>query len=249
MLTTIATFFKNMELFTKIGSWFGKVWDDIKDVGFVKSMCIIIVTVGVVISVYEMVVLPKTVKKAVTEATIEIEDAEKAEHELLDKLRADHKQDVDDILLELIADLDCDRAFIFEMHNGTNNTSGLPFKYAQMTYEKASPGTRFVCETYSNLNLSNYNLPVYIVKNIFWCGPLKEFYTIDPKLAQRAEDDDDLYLAFITVNGVKNELGILGIAYTNTEEIKSQGRIRTSLTKASQKIPSYIDKNILLNKY
>lgn len=249
MLTQIAALFKNAELFTKIGELFVKLWNNIKEVGFVKSICLIIVTIGVVISVYELVVLPKTVKKAVTEATIDIENAEQAEHEMLDKLRAAHKQDVDDILLDIIADLDCDRAFIFEMHNGTNNTSGLPFKYAQMTYEKASKGTRFVCETYNNLNLSNYNLPVYIVKNIFWCGTNEEFYTIDPKLAQRAEDDDDIYLAFITVNGVKNELGILGIAYTSPDEIKSPSRIRTSLTRASQKIPSYIDKNILLNKY
>lgn len=249
MLTQIAALFKNAELFTKIGELFVKFWNNIKEVGFVKSFCIIIVTVGVMISVYELFVLPKTVKEVVNEVTTERENEEIAEHELLNKLRDEHKQDVDLLLKDILSDLDCDRVFVFEMHNGTNNTSGLPFKFAQMTYEDASKGTRYVCETYTNLNMSNYNLPIYLIRNIFWCGTREELAEIDPKLAQRVEDDDDIYLAFITINGVKGELGMLGIAYTEADEIKSESRIRTSLTRASQKLPSYIDKNILLNKY
>lgn len=249
MLTQIAALFKNAELFTKIGELFVKLWNNIKEVGFVKSLCIIIVTIGVMISVYELFILPKTVKEVVNEVTTERENEEIAEHELLNKLRDEHKPDVDLLLKDILSDLDCDRVFVFEMHNGTNNTSGLPFKFAQMTYEDASKGTRYVCETYTNLNMSNYNLPIYLVRNIFWCGTREELAVIDPKLSQRVEDDDDIYLAFITINGIKGELGMLGIAYTKADEIKSESRIRTSLTRASQKLPSYIDKNILLNKY
>ena len=38
----------------------------------------------------------------------------------------------------LLYSLNADRVFIFELHNGKKNISGLPFKYADMSYEVAN---------------------------------------------------------------------------------------------------------------
>jgi hypothetical protein len=38
----------------------------------------------------------------------------------------------------LLYTLNADRVFIFELHNGKKNLTGLPFKYADMTYEVAN---------------------------------------------------------------------------------------------------------------
>jgi hypothetical protein len=38
----------------------------------------------------------------------------------------------------LLYTLNADRVFIFELHNGKKNISGLPFKYADMSYEVAN---------------------------------------------------------------------------------------------------------------
>ena len=248
MLTQLAGILKGAELFAKLGEFLKKMWTEIKEIGIVKSFFLILVTVGVVIGIYEVIVLPKTVHKAVTEATIQMDEDAKAEHEMLNGLRDKYKPNIDQILHDLIFDLNCDRAFIFEMHNGTDNTSGLPFKYAQMNYEEASPGTRYVCEQYKELNMSNYNLPLYLVKHTFWCGTMDELRKIDPKIAQRIEDMEGKYCAFITIMGVKGELGILGITYICCDEIKKPEKIRNSMTKATQILPSYIDRNLLLNK-
>ena len=66
----------------------------------------------------------------------------------------------------LLYTLNADRVFIFEFHNGKKNISGLPFKYADMTYEVANIERKVdrVYSKYQDVPLTMYKYPDYMYK-------------------------------------------------------------------------------------
>lgn len=246
MFMHILTLIKNIEVVAKFGKILKECYAEIKKVGAVKTVFMIASSISVIVLFYEFLILPRVVENARISYEIEEERRLEAEHDKLLMLRDKYKVNVDNVLKEVINTLSCDRAYVFEMHNGSNNTSGLPFKYAQMNYEEASKGTRYVCELYKEVNISNYTIPLYVVKNGFWFGNIEELREVDPKMAQRIEDGDGKVCAFMIINGLKGELGCIGITYTDTFNVKSRDVVRYAMTTASQRLPYYLDKNILL---
>lgn len=121
---------------------------------------------------------------------------------------------VDAILYELIAKSKCDRAFIFEMHNGTNNPSGLPFVYGDMTYEKILNDTvQSVIDQYERINLSTSPMASYICKNKYFLGGIDNIQAIDAVLARRLRFNGVSYLYLYSVRGANAGLGVVGITY------------------------------------
>src|ERR1039458_6090126 len=63
---------------------------------------------------------------------------------------------VDAILYKLLVQSGADRAFVIEMHNGTDNPTGLPFAFGDMTYEKLrSDSSESILNEYNRMNLSS----------------------------------------------------------------------------------------------
>ena len=73
----------------------------------------------------------------VEEAMKRSEEAAKRHHAELVTKRFEVSPLISNELRRLLIALDADRAAILEMHNGTNNASGLPFIYGDMAYEDA----------------------------------------------------------------------------------------------------------------
>ena len=61
-------------------------------------------------------------------------------------------------LSTLVYVLNADRAFLFELHNGKKNTTGLPFRYADMTYEETNEDRKIdkVAMNFQNIPLTLY---------------------------------------------------------------------------------------------
>jgi hypothetical protein len=136
--------------------------------------------------------------------------------------------------------LNADRIYVIEMHNGTNNTSGLPFIYGEMTYEQVRRGVEHVDEDYVSLNLSRFVYPLYLEKNQIFCGTIDDLAKIDERLAFRLKATNATYVGGVAMNGVENELGYIGITYCNTEPVGRQEIIRV-LSIASQKLTALLD--------
>lgn len=175
---------------------------------------------------------------------------EKIEQEHNDALeiRKKIKPDIDKALKEALASLDADRVFVMEMHNGNNNTSGLPFVYGEMTYEQVRSGIGHIDDDYINLNLSRFSFPLYLEKEHIWQGSMEELANIDDKLAKRLSSNEVTYIAITHIHGVDNLLGYFGITYCNNKQPKPIKDIVAQLTITTQQLAIMLDANRTNNK-
>ena len=128
-----------------------------------------------------------------------------------------------------------------EMHNGTNNTAGLPFIYGEMTYETVNHNISHVDEDYISINLSRFNFPLYLQQNRIFYGSMEELKKVDEKLATRMISNDVSYFGIISMHGVSNELGYFGVSYCHGHKPATEESIIEQLTLCSQKLSILLD--------
>lgn len=163
------------------------------------------------------------------------------EHDAAVETRRNIKPEVDEILNRTISYLNADRIFVIELHNGTNNTAGLPFIYGEMTYEEVRNNVYHIDEDYISVNLSRFNFPLYLRQNRIFYGTIDELKKIDDKLAARMSANDVTYFGIISMHGINNELGYFGISYCGNNKPASEENIIEQLTICSQKLAILLD--------
>lgn len=196
-----------------------------------------LVLAGFLYIMYNVQNLPEIVSGAFTRQS----QITQVEHDAAIEVRRSIKPDVDMILKDALSSMNADRAFIIEMHNGTNNVAGLPFIYGEMTYEEVRPHIAHVDEDYTSINLSRFNFPMFIEKNHMWHGSIEKLRTIDSKIAARLESNDVTYLAIIELHGVLNELGYFGFTYCNDKRTPEIKEIESHLMSVAQKLSILLD--------
>lgn len=199
----------------------------------VKTILIIVLLVYITYNVNE---IPEIVRNVFSARTTEMQ----MEHDTAIERRRNIKPQIDAILLDAMNTLNADRVYVIEMHNGTNNTAGLPFIYGEMTYEQTKRDVEHVDEDYVSINLSRFEYPLYLEKNQIFAGSIEEFSEVDKKMAFRMKATNTTYVAGIALNGVENELGYLGISYCGTEPVGRQEIIRI-LSIAAQRLTALLD--------
>lgn len=199
----------------------------------VKTFFILVLLVYITYNITE---LPEIVRNVFNARTTELQ----MEHDTAVERRRSIKPQIDAILFETMNTLNADRIYVIEMHNGTNNTSGLPFIYGEMTYEQARRNVEHVDEDYVSINLSRFEYPLYLEKNQIFCGTIDDLAKIDERMAFRLKATDATYVGGVAMHGVENELGYIGITYCNTEPVGRQEIIRV-LSIASQKLTALLD--------
>ena len=170
---------------------------------------------------------------------------EVASHDAAIEVRKNIKPQIDEILTNTLNAVNADRVFVLEMHNGTNNTSGLPFLYVEMTYCQVAENVHHIDEDYINLNLSRFDFPLYLEQNHHWYGSIDDLKKIDPKMAMRLESNGAKYFAILTIQGIKNELGYFGVSFTHDVTIDNTDELMIKLTHATQKISTLLDKSTI----
>ena len=80
-----------------------------------------------------------------------------------------------EVLNNTLIEMGCGRAFVIELHNGSNNTAGLPFIHASMTYEAVGRNIEPVDEDYQNISLTRFVFSEYLHKHELWYGTIDEF--------------------------------------------------------------------------
>lgn len=204
-----------------------------------KALCVILLFVYIMCNGANLI---DTLIGRISRETIDRAAVEKVEaHDRAMSIRQQAKPKIDDMLEYTLNKTDCDRVFVIEMHNGTNNTAGLPFVYGEMTYETVRNGVTHIDEDYTNLNLSRFSFPSYINQRHYWMGSIEELRKIDAKMAQRLASNDVTYLAIIDIHGVKNELGFFGITYCDGRQPKSREELITILMEDTQKLSTLLD--------
>lgn len=116
-------------------------------------------------------------------------------------------------LQRAIYELGACRASIMEFHNGRENPSSLGFWYAEMTYEQTNNKVFSVNSQYRNINLSLLNMSTVLHQQGYWYGSLDELKIIDSNLASIIQNNGTNWIAFLLLESVSGELGILEISF------------------------------------
>lgn len=185
--------------------------------------------------------IPDTIKNIIKEDKIE----DIATHDAAIEVRKKIKPQIDSILNNTLYALDADRVFVLEMHNGTNNPSGLPFLYVEMTYCCVNDNVQHVDDDYINLNLSRFEFPYFLETQHYWYGTIDELHKVDSKLALRLKSNDAKYFAIMTIQGIQNELGYFGVTFTRDIRIENTDILMMELSDATQKISTLLDKTVV----
>lgn len=174
---------------------------------------------------------------------------EKVEQEHNDALimRQKIKPKIDSILTDALTIMNADRVFVMEMHNGNNNTSGLPFLYGEMTYEQVRNGVSHIDDDYLNLNLSRFTFPLYLEREHLWQGTTEDLSKIDDKLSKRLLSNDVSYLAITQIHGFSNIIGYFGVSYCNDKSPIDKKQIIAQLTITTQQLSVILDANNVIN--
>lgn len=129
---------------------------------------------------------------------------EREKEEIRDDITPMIQRDIETILYSLNAD----RVFIFELHNGVSNPSGLPFAFANMNYEVSNRerGVDRVFEKYVNVPLTMYSYPEYMRKYKFFIGTADEIEDIDYDFAKSLKNDGGKFVAMVYMSNGNDHL-------------------------------------------
>ena len=158
------------------------------------------------------------------------------------RLNADPK--IRSYLLEMKDELDADRAYILETHNGGTNLANLPFLYVDLTYAEPRSNLSWLEMEYNNLRLSRYPWANYIFNHGFWFGSISDIEEIDLELNQRLSKEGVSYMGMVMMYGEDSmPSGTLGVVYEDDGDRPND----VEVLKIMQKYSNIIS-NLLENK-
>ena len=156
--------------------------------------------------------------------------------------------EIENYIEEVQAEIDVDRVFIAEYHNGQENLCGLPFSRFSITYEsdrklpnglnlKPLKGT-----TFNNINLSLFSFPTTMVNNISIFYDIDEIERLDPVFHAMLMGVDKnikyIYLSQIDNGGVP--LGFIGVT--------SQKRLTNLQVAKIMQVSHILSNKLIYNK-
>lgn len=156
------------------------------------------------------------------------------------------QRDIETILYSL----DADRVFIFELHNGVSNPSGLPFAFANMNYEVSNRerGVDRVYQKYVNVPLTLYSYPEYMRKYKFFIGTADEIEDIDYDFARQLKNDGGQFVAMVYMSNGNGPLGFLGISFHDMNRVPKHDLIENKIKSYGITIGELLDLKKQLEK-
>lgn len=171
------------------------------------------------------------------EKSIEIADKNKELTHIRDlENRREVQPQIYSVLDNLLESTKADRAFIIELHNGSQNINGVPFLHGTVTYERVREGVENIDEEYQNLSLSRFESSIYMHNNLHFVGSVKDLAKIDKKIAAKLTSNQVSYVAVTTLHDGEKEWGWFGILYGEGRPIPSKEKMLNELLISSQTI-------------
>lgn len=146
------------------------------------------------------------------------------------------------ILKDALIELDADKVFIIEFHNGVSNPSGLPFAYADATTEETKTGIPYLESDFHDLSITRFPFISHVYMEGFWCGTLEDIYKIDKRFALRQEENDIHYLNICVIyDSTGGVIGFIGAAYLRERDDVNKAYETRLLNKFSVMVAPYLD--------
>lgn len=140
------------------------------------------------------------------------------------------------------------RVAIFELHNGKENATNLPFRYVDMSYEAINENDKsinFVSDKFQNIPLTHYQIPYYVAKHNVFIGTTEEAKMIDSRFAGLVSGIGGKYISCVILKSGGRTIGFLCLFFDKDLPSKNRLEIRLSLEKLADVISPLLDLNIL----
>ena len=222
-MNNVSFFEQAVQVVDKYGSW--KVFQ-----------AIIYLGLFLFIIFYIPAITKATVERVTTESINSADKDKETRHLENLELRKEMQPQIYAILGTFLEKTRADRAFIVELHNGSNNLNGVPFLHGSVTYDKSREGLEPIDEDYQNLSLSRFSMSTYLHANYNYIGSVEKLSTIDKKLSAKLVSNDVKYLAVMTLHNGTNEWGWFGLIYNRETDIPSEKDILNEMMVTSQSI-------------
>ena len=154
------------------------------------------------------------------------------------RMTANHN--VHSALLKLKSDINADRVFVIEFHNGKHNSTKLDFIYADMMYEEANSDLAYVHDEYKNLSTSIYAFPDHLAMKHAFFGNVDEIAEIDRRLSLRIQADGISHCGAVILKSGGSIIGAIGASYVNKPKMK-YSEILSCLSFCAQDVSGYLD--------
>ena len=144
--------------------------------------------------------------------------------------------------------LNADRAFLFELHNGKKNTSGLPFRFADMSYEEVNEEKKVdrIAMQFQDIPLTLYKYPHYLQKQKMILGTIDEIEKIDSEFANHIKSVGGVYLGMVYISSSGTPLGFLCVSYHKYEDVPDQALIEKKLNEHDKTLTQLLDLEIVM---
>jgi hypothetical protein len=142
--------------------------------------------------------------------------------------------------------LNADRAYLIEFHNGKKNTTGLPFRYMDVSYEvtnQESKATK-IGMYYQNVPTTLYKFPYYLQEHKYYIGTIDDFGRVDTDLAKQMSANFAKYFAVVALNSDGTPVGYLGISWCDPESVPDANVIKNKLFTYDKTFSQLLDLRI-----
>lgn len=206
-------------------NWIEKLSNLIKKAGL-QNIIMSMMILFIFIFVGQLVFNPESVVK-------KFEEINNKRHTEAVIKRLENEPEIRTNLIKLRNELNADRVYILETHNGGTNLAGLPFLYVDLTYAEPKSSLTWLESEYKNVRLSRYPWATELYQNGYYSEPNEYLKDLDPELYFRLKAEDVAYMAAIMMYGKNNPSGVIGVVYTNEDKKPSKDEIHRILIKYS----------------
>jgi hypothetical protein len=148
--------------------------------------------------------------------------------------RMESSSQITHALDHLLHDLGCDRAYVFQYHNGGENVAGIPFAKCSVTHERVRGGTESRILTWQNLPISLFSCLTKELaekREIYIEGPGKSDACSD-QIARVFDTISQYFIGLYSFDGLP--VGFVGIDYCYSQrslELRDTCRLKASAFK------------------
>lgn len=144
---------------------------------------------------------------------------------------------------QLLYRIDADRVLILELHNGLENSAGMPFSKCSATYEAINEGVKPVAEQYQNINLSLMPFATYLLEHGYWCGNVEDIKDIDRGLYYKMLSNETTHFAACVVEGIDNALAFMFVSFKATDDNHKCEEVRENVRHVALEIALLLELN------
>jgi hypothetical protein len=203
--------------------WLEKLFALIKKSG-IQNIILTIMMLFLVIVVGQVAFHPESFIK-------KIETIQQEQHQKSINKRIESTPKIREAMLDFRSEINADRVFVMEAHNGGQNLDNLPFLYVDLTYAEPKASTSWLLDEYINVRLSRYPCATILFEETYILMSIEQIKTVDPELYYRLDKDNVKFLCMMILYNGKAAIGAIGATYTDITHVPNNKELKKSLVK------------------